>query len=99
MTRTFEMLKQIGDTGKEVPEKVFRPEPRGVRPSVRKEGDTFVVTAPVLERIIARVDTSDVEVRSQLYQQMEKQGINRVLKNTGAVPGDRIRCGEMEWEF
>jgi GTP-binding protein len=99
MARAYEMLKQLDDTRSEPPAKVFHPGPRGGRVVVNKEGDTFVVESPSLERLIARSDITDSAVRWQLSQQFERLGINRALKEAGAVPGDKIRCGEMEWEW
>ena len=99
MTRAHDMLKQAGDTRREPPAKVFRPEPRGRRVGVSKAGDTFVVEALALERLVARSDITDSTVRWQLNQQLERLGINRALKKAGAVPGDKVRCGEMEWEW
>ncbi len=99
MRRTHALLKQVGDTREEHPAKVFHPGPRGSSVAVNKEGDAFVVKAPVLERLIARSDISDSTVRWQLSQQLERLGINRALKKAGAVPGDKVRCGEMEWEW
>ena len=99
MTRTKDMLKQVGDTGKESPGKVFRPRPRSERVTVKKEGDTFVINAPALERIVARVGVTDAEVRRQLNRQLDGLGVNQALKKAGAVPGDRVRCGELEWEW
>lgn len=99
MTHTWDALKQIGDTRKEVPAKVFRPQPRGARVTVHKEGDTFVVKAPALERIIARSDVADAGVRWQLNQQIDRLGVGRALKKAGAIPGDKIRCGGLEWEW
>jgi GTP-binding protein len=99
MAHTWSTLEHIGDTRKEVPEKVFRPQPRGARVTVNKEGDTFVVEAPALERIIARSDVADAGVRWQINQQVDRLGVNRALKKAGVVPGDRVRCGELEWEW
>jgi len=99
MTQTWSTLKQIGDTREEVPEKVFRPKPRSPRVTVYKEEDTFVVEAPALERIIARSDVADAGVRSQLNQQIDRMGVSRALKKAGVVPGDKVRCGELEWEW
>jgi len=99
MSRTLEMLKQEGDTGREVPEKVFRPRPRPDAVTVHKEGDTFVLTAPGLDRIMIRGDADSAKVRSQLNRQLARLRLDRALKKAGAVPGDRIRCGELEWEL
>jgi GTP-binding protein len=93
------MLKKIVDTRKEVPEKVFHPQPRGSSVTVHREGDTFVVRAPALERIIARSNVADAGVRWQLNQQAERLGVGRALKKAGAAPGDKIRCGGLEWEW
>lgn len=99
MTRAHNMLKQAGDTRSEPPARVFRPRPRSKGVVVSKDSDTFIVKAPALERLIARSDMADSTVRWQLNQQLERLGINRALKKAGAVPGDKVRCGEMEWEW
>jgi len=99
MARAHDVLKQVGDINSEPPAKVFRPGPRGRRVVVSKDGDTFVIQAVALERLIARSDIADSAVRWQLNQQLERLGINRALKKSGAVPGDKVRCGEMEWEW
>lgn len=78
--------------------KVFQPRPRR-RSRVTKEGDAFVITAPELERIIARVDMSQPEVYTQLRGQMDRQGIGQELKQAGVRPGDRVRCGDFEWDW
>ena len=99
MTRAHDMQKQAGDTRREPTTRVFRPGPRERRVVVSKDGDTFVVESPALGRLIARSDITDSTVRWQLNQQLERLGINRALKQSGAVPGDKVRCGEMEWEW
>ncbi len=99
MERAHDLLKQVGDTREEPPVKVFRPGPRGRSVVVNKEGNTYVVKAPALERLIARSDVADSTVRWQLSQQCERLGINRELKKAGAVAGDKVRCGELEWEW
>lgn len=99
MKRAHDLLRQVGDTRDEPPVKVFRPGPQGRSIIVNKEGDTFVVKATALERLIARSDVADSTVRWQLSQQCERLGINRALKKAGAIPGDKVRCGELEWEW
>ena len=99
MKRAHDVLQQVGDTRSEPPVKVFRPGPQGKGVVVTKQGDTFVVEAPALERLITRSDIADSTVRWQLNQQLERLGVNRALKKSGAVPGDKVRCGEMEWEW
>jgi len=99
MTRAHDMLKQAGDTRSEPPARVFRPVPRSRKVVVSKVGDTFVIQAVALERLITRSDITDSAVHWQLNQQLERLGINRALKKAGAAPGDKVRCGEREWEW
>ncbi len=79
--------------------RVFRPAPRRPRVQVEREDGGFTVTCPALERLVARSDAADAEVRRQLLQQAERLGVVRALQKAGASPGDRIRCGRLEWEM
>ena len=85
--------------GEKVAEKVFHPQPRGRGATVHKEGDTFVVVAPELERIIARVDISHPAVYSQVRRQLDRLGVSQALRQAGAKPGNKVRCGNSEWEW
>ncbi|MBN2238581.1 MAG: GTPase ObgE [Dehalococcoidales bacterium] len=102
MKETHEMLEITGKgvlAGKKVPAAVFRPQPGRSEPVVTKDGDVFVLYSHELERIIAGVDTSEYEIRRQLQRPMERWGITRVLEKAGVKPGDKVRCGEYEWEW
>ena len=104
-TLTAEAMKMLGQVaagvqaGEKIPKTVFRPQPRSPDASVHKEGDTFVVVAPELERIVAWVDMTSPDVRQQLQRQLAKLGVNQALERAGAKPGDRVRCGNCEWEW
>ncbi len=100
MTETWKMLQLVTaevKAGLEVPRKIFRPKPKGV--SVHKEGDTFVVVAPDLERIVARTGEASPELRWQIKRQLTRLGVGKALKKVGIKPGDRVRCGDIEWEW
>ena len=102
MTEAMKMLGQVADkaeVGEKIPEKVFRPQPRSTRASVFKEGDTFVIVAPEIERIVARTDLAGSDVRSQLERQFIKLGVNKALLKAGIKPGDKVRCRDLEWEW
>jgi len=102
MAETMKMLNQVTaekETGKEVPRKVFHPQPRVGGASVHKEGDIFVVKAPGLERIVARTGVAGPEVRRQLKKQFIRRGVSQVLEKAGIKAGDRVRCGTLEWEW
>ena len=96
----LQVIVHLGiEAGEKVPKKVFHPHPKSIVISVHKEGDTFVVAAPELERIVARVNVADPEVRWQIKQQFTRLGGSRALEKAGVKPGDRIRCGGLEWEW
>ena len=102
MTEAMKMLGQVADkkeVGEKTPEKVFRPRPRSIDASVYKEGDTFVIVAPEIERIVARTDLAGTNVRSQLERQLIKSGVNKALLKAGIKPGDKVRCRDLEWEW
>jgi len=102
MAKTMRMLNQVTaekEAGRKVLRKVFRPQPRVSGASVHKEGDTFVVEAPGLERIVARTGVAGPEVRRQLKKQFIRRGVSQVLEKAGIKAGDRVRCGTLEWEW
>jgi GTP-binding protein len=88
-----------GEKRKTIPAKVFRPKPREAPVSVSKHDGEYVVSAPELERVIAGAGASPAEIRWQLNRQLKKLGVNKELEKAGVKPGDKIRCGEMEWEW
>ncbi len=100
MAQAMKMLNKIAaeKEATEVPGKVFRPRPR-VSVSVHREGDTFILSAPELERIVTRGGVAGPEVRWQLKRQFARLGVNKALEKAGVKPGDRVRCGNLEWEW
>ena len=102
MAATMKMLNQITaekEAGKKVSRKVFHPQPKAGGASVHKEGGTFVVVAPGLERIVSRTGVASPEVRRQLKKQFTRLGVSQALERAGIKPGDRVRCGTLEWEW
>ena len=103
MSEVMRMLAQSGRDRQEgvgkMPMKVFHPRPTGTGARVRREGDTFVVLEPELERIIAGTDPGELAVLGQLKRQLTRLGVSKALERAGVKPGDRIRCGDFEWEW
>jgi GTP-binding protein len=102
MSQTFAMLGQVTvqeETRKRAPEKVFYPKPRVAGVSVHREGDTFIVLAPELERIVAGTDLTDPEARRQLTRHISRPEVTKALEKAGASPGDKLRCGSLEWQW
>jgi GTP-binding protein len=86
-------------TEEKVSKKVFHPRPRGAKVSVRRDGGTFVVVAPELERILDRVDISRPVVYSQVRRELDRLGVSQALRKAGVEPGDKVRCGGTEWAW
>ncbi len=102
MVEAMKMLVQVADgveVERKTPKKIFRPQPKGVGTRVYKEGDTFVVVAPELERIVTKTGVTSSEVRWQLRRQLIRMGVGKDLEKAGVKPGDKIRCGNIEWEW
>jgi len=102
MAEAMEMVSRVtAERGVEekVVKKIFHPQPRVASPSVHKEGDTFVIVAPELERIVAKSDVSSPEVLGQIRRQFTRLGVSRALGKAGVKPGDKVRCGSLEWEW
>jgi GTP-binding protein len=83
----------------EIPVKVFRPQPREDRVKVAREGDAWVVKASWLDRLIAGGGATAEELRGQLNQQLSKLGAEKTLERAGVKAGDKIRCGDLIWEW
>ncbi|MFC1906489.1 GTPase ObgE [Chloroflexota bacterium] len=101
MQKVAERLQSLAggnEVAPAVPKKIFRPQPVGNRSGVHKEGDIFVVMHPELERLVAGSDTSSTEVRGQLRQRVIRLA-GKSLEKAGIKPGDKVRCGELEWEW
>ncbi len=81
------------------PQAVFRPEPRTRGARVRKEGGVFIVEAPTLERITMLRGATSVEIMMELKKKFERLGVNKALAKAGIKPGDKVRCGTLEWEW
>jgi GTP-binding protein len=99
---TSNLLEKSGKrilAGKKVPAAVFHPQPRQVEATIKKDGDIYVVNSPDLERIISGVDMTNDEVRRQLQRPMSRYGVTRALEKAGVKPGDKVRCGDYEWEW
>ncbi len=102
VAEAMKMLGQVTaevEAGERIPKKIFHPQPRGIGARVHKEGDTFVLVAPELERMVVRAGVISPEVRWHLKRQLTKLGVSKVLEKAGVKPGDRIRCGNIEWEW
>ncbi len=101
MAEVLDMLERVSareEAGK-APMKVFRPRPKKAGVSVWREGDTFVVISPELERIVVGSDLTDPEARRQLIRLVDRASVRQALEKAGVEPGDKVRCGGLEWRW
>jgi nicotinate-nucleotide adenylyltransferase len=83
----------------EPPAKVFRPQPKEGRIKVTKQGGEWVIQAAGLDRLIAGSGFTADDLRWQLNHQLEKHGVNGILERAGVKAGDKVRCGDLVWEW
>ncbi len=103
MKETLRVLKEE-TAGEKVaaerqPLKIFKPQPREPRLKVSRVGDEFVVEAPGLARIRGGAGVSPDELRWQLNYQFKRLGVDKALEKAGIKAGDKVRCGELTWEW
>jgi len=102
MQEAYQTLQQLAATEATgmagITPRVFRPLPKGSS-GVHRDGAVFVIDSPEIERIVARVNVTDPEVMRQVRGLLDKTGIGRALAREGIEPGDRVRCGESEWDW
>ncbi|MDD5338940.1 MAG: GTPase ObgE [Dehalococcoidales bacterium] len=100
MEAAFELLKKQAAVKKpEAPGKVFHPQPKEARVTVTKEEDTWVIHAPGLDRLYAGNGVTKGELRWQLNYQLDKYNVNSTLEKAGVKAGDKVRCGDLIWEW
>jgi GTP-binding protein len=66
---------------------------------VRKEGDSFRVLGPRVERWVAEADLDDAREVAQLQRKLARAGVERRLAEAGARRGDEVLIGEASFEF
>jgi GTP-binding protein len=101
MAAALEILRAKADAEKrpETPGKIFRPQPKEARIKVSREGDTWVINASGLDRLIAGRGVTEGELRWQLNRQLEKHNVNNIMEKAGVKAGDKVRCGSLIWEW
>jgi GTP-binding protein len=101
MAATFELLKAqaVREKRPEPPGKIFRPQPREARIRVDRKGNEWIIHAPGLDRLFAGSGATEEELRWQLNYQLEKHSVNNILEKAGVKVGDKIRCGDLVWEW
>ncbi len=81
------------------PLQVFRPRPKYSKCNVTKDGDTFVIIVPELERFVIGADVTGSGTHRQFKAQIGRFGAVKALEKAGIKPGDKVRFGNTEWEW
>ncbi len=62
-------------------------------------GGHFVLRGKFVERASAMLDVSLPEAINRYQHTLKRIGVDRALKKAGVQSGDRVRCGEFEFEW
>lgn len=75
---------------------VPRPRRRQTPNSITADGRVFQVNSEELERLVVMADTRDNRVLLQLWNEMRRCGVAKMLEEAGIEAGDTIRIGRSE---
>lgn len=81
------------------PPKIFHPQPRDTGMIVKKEGGVFVVELQSLSRMISDTGENTPQLLRHVREHLSRQGLDRAMGKAGAKPGDKVRCGIVEWDW
>ena len=78
----------------------IKPRPDSRRFTVERErGGRFRVCGEQVETFIEMMDMSDAAGREEAQRWLAKRGVTARLRRAGLGVGDRVRVGEIEWEW
>jgi GTPase len=66
---------------------------------VEREGSAWRVSGRRAERSVATTDMDNEEAVSRLQRRLISMGVERLLKESGAAPGDEVRIGDIAFDF
>ena len=66
---------------------------------VRKEGDTYVVEGPYVEKLLRHSNFEDAESMQYFQIALRRKGIIEALENAGCGEGDPVRMYELEFDY
>ena len=102
MAEVMRVLKKVAARGRKALEYQRRcfGLSRGRRASVSgKKAMNLSFRRPSWSVIKAGAGMSASELRWQLRSQLARLGVKKALEKAGVKPGDKIRCGSLEWEW
>ncbi|MDQ6898194.1 MAG: GTPase ObgE [Candidatus Dormibacteraeota bacterium] len=72
-----------------------RPQP----PVVVKEAWGYRIAGAALDRLVATTDFDSASALQRFQLQLDRIGVSTALEEAGALPGDRVRAGDLEFEY
>lgn len=97
-----EQLDKLGPRERQVEETVvtFTVSPETERWGVRRQGeDEFVVEGKPVELLVARANVANEYSLRRLHNQLDRMGVIKELRKSGAKQGDTVRIRDIEFEF
>lgn len=82
-----------------VPTPILHPRPADRAGRVQKKGNRYILVDPALERLLDKCDLEDPEGLKKFNDALEKLGVNKLLRSSGAKSGDIVITGSMEWTW
>ena len=67
--------------------------------TVRKEGNTYVVEGPYVEKLLRHSNFEDAESMQYFQLALRRKGIIEALENLGCGEGDPVRMYELEFDY
>jgi GTP-binding protein len=67
--------------------------------TIRRENETYIVEGVAIERLAKRTDFGRYDSAVRFANILRKMGVDNELRKRGAVDGQTIRIGELEFEF
>jgi GTP-binding protein len=99
LNRMGQVLRETAPAPVETPAlPVLRPQPRD-RLEVYEDGDLYVVSGVRAESAALRLGESGEEALDELQDRLKRMGLARAMRRVGARPGDRIRVGDVEFDW
>ena len=68
--------------------------------TIKREGNTFIVTGKAVQKLIGRVNMEDNESLYYFQKRLSELGVNQKLKDAGVQEGDTVKVFDylLEWE-
>jgi GTP-binding protein len=98
----YQLAEAVRHVRAEVPEPaayaVHRPAAESFK--IEREDDgSYVVVGREAERAVAVSDLTNLDALVFVHDRLKRMGVDRALARAGAVPGDRVRIGALQFEY